>query len=290
MNMKIAKLLLLTCVFSLNFSVTSYASEKTNLDNMDIKPDPKPDTEVRDERVVINNDYDANYYEDEGRLVFRAKLNGVLSKGVQNKLSNDYSSDNRIKASDFIRNGYGGELSTTIFFHNNFAADLSLGVNVYRVNGQAIKDISSNYFKPYGYIDYTDKNNPKFVAENAASFEKTRNITSIPVTALFQFHVAPFGAIRPYVGIGVGYNYLLTYSKEFELKPGFGIVGQVGVDFVLRDDTFISLDVKMSKLNPKIKYKPSVVGYNGNINSPRYIENLVRIDPIIFSLGVGYKF
>ncbi len=289
MNIKIAKSLFLISFVSLNFGSFSYALE-TGVSNAEIESDVAPDIAVRDEKIEPINDYDANYYEDEGRLIFRAKLNGIMSKGVQNKLSSDTANSNPGKVSDLIKNGYGGEFSATIFFHNNFAADLSLGANIYRVNGEAIRDISNNYFKTYRYIDSTDKNNPKSVTVDTAVFEKTRNITSIPVTAMLQFHIAPFGGIRPYVGFGGTYNYLFTYSKEFDIKPAFGIVGQVGVDFVMRDDTFISLDVKMSKLNPKIRYKPSIVGYDGNTNSPRYIENFVKLNPIIFSLGISYKF
>lgn len=45
-----------------------------------------------------------------------------------------------------------------------------------------------------------------------------------------QYRVAPFGAIRPYVGGGLNGTYMYARSKAIKVNSGFGPVLQVGVD------------------------------------------------------------
>ena len=101
---------------------------------------------------------------------------------------------------------------------------------------------------------------------------------------MLQYHIAPYGAIRPYIGAGYQYTWMLSKSKQFVINSGSGYALQAGVDFALADDTLISFDVKRYQLTPKVKFKSSFLTGTSGMTSK------VKINPVIVSLGIGWKF
>ncbi|MES2215661.1 MAG: OmpW family outer membrane protein [Pseudomonadota bacterium] len=212
------------------------------------------------------DDYDSGYYENEGRILFKGRICGITSHGKQKGLPAPTSAAGRASPranSYLIANGFGAEGATTLFFGDNIAAELGLGFNLYKVASPAVSAIAYNY-------------------GNGAQPGKRKQIYAIPLTFTMQYHIAPFGAIRPYVGGGYGGSYLFSKAREFKVKSAHGAVGQVGVDLVMTTDITFNLDVKKYSLSPTISYKTNVVGTN---LSPK-----VKIDPWVISVGMGMKF
>lgn len=212
----------------------------------------------------LENDYYSNYFEDEGRLLLKLRLFGVKADFKQKNLPQAIST-NATPVGPLAKNGFGGDTATTIFFNDNIAAELSLGFAFIRTKNAALNNVNSNY-------------------AGTASTIKKRNIYMIPLTVTGQYHIAPFGAVRPYVGVGYNGTYLFTKAKEFRINNAYGFVFQVGADFVAKDDTFINFDLKQYLMKTKVSYKGAVV------NGASGISSKIKINPLIFSLGFGFKF
>lgn len=88
-----------------------------------------------------NNDYDANYYEDEGSLLF--KIRGFyINAPVKIKTAPINGAE---KPGKLLQNGYGFDTATTYFFTDNIAAELSLGLGMLKTKSSAIKKASTAY-------------------------------------------------------------------------------------------------------------------------------------------------
>jgi outer membrane protein len=210
-------------------------------------------------------DYYPDYYENEGNLLF--KLRGFYASASA-KNSNLPAPTNAGAASPgaLIQNGLGFDTATSFFFTNNFAVELSLGVIYYNVKGSALDAIFTNYGR--------GTNNNK----------KKKNIYTIPASATLQYHIAPYGAIRPYVGGGFHGTYMSTQAKQFKIRNGYGAVLQAGVDFIGKDDTVINFDVRQFFLKSRINYKSNFLNTRSDVSSK------IKLNPVLISVGVGFKF
>lgn len=210
------------------------------------------------------NVYDEDYYEDEGRLLFKVRAHGIIAKGKQKNLPTPTSAT-PVSVGDLVGNGYGADTATTIFFNDNMAAELSLGVDVFGVKSTSLSNIANNY------------------NGTVSTASKRKNLFMVPVTLTGQYHLAPFGAVRPYIGAGYHGAYVFSKIKEFKAGHSHGAVAQVGVDFVAKDDTLITIDVRQFLRTTKIKYKGSVTGGNS-------VSSKVKLNPLVISAGVGFMF
>ncbi|WPY00876.1 OmpW family protein [Candidatus Trichorickettsia mobilis] len=211
----------------------------------------------------IDDDYSADYYSDEGKLLFKVRGYGIASNAKQKGLPKS-SVAAPASTNPFVENGYGGDTATTIFFNDNMAAELSLGFGVLNTKYSTLNNVAHNYG-----------------GQNTAG--KKKKIYMVPLTGTAQYHIAPYGAIRPYVGAGYHGAYLFTKAKEFKIKNGHGAVLQIGVDFVAKDDTFINVDIRKYFLKAKVTYKGALVKNATNISST------AKIDPLVVSAGIGFK-
>ncbi|WP_017443410.1 OmpW family outer membrane protein [Rickettsia gravesii] len=210
-------------------------------------------------------DYDSTpYYENEGSLVFKMRLGGVVSSAKQKGLPIP-TSPQPISVGEVAKNGYGGDVSTTIFFNNYLATELSLGFNVLRTKYTSLAAVAHNY------------------GVDNVKLGKNKPIYMIPATVTGQFHIAPYGGIRPYIGIGYHGSYMLTQATGLKIRNGHGAVGQIGVDFYAKDDTLINIDVRQFFLNPKLEYKPNLV-------DNKTMTSKVKLNPLIVSIGIGFTF
>ncbi len=205
-----------------------------------------------------NDDYDIDYVEEEGRLLFKIRGHGIYTHGKQKNLPPPIAT-NPSAVGSLIQNGFGADTATAIFFNDNIATELSLGFSLLRTKNSTIKSVLNNY-------NYTN------------DIGKRKDIYMIPLTVTGQYHIAPFGAIRPYVGGGYHGAYLFTKSKQIKIKNGHGLVVQAGVDFVAKDDTLITLDLRQYLLNTKVTYK--------NANNA---TSKIKLNPLLISAGIGFK-
>lgn len=214
----------------------------------------------------LASDYDANYYEDEGALLFKIRgaytdSSAKIKKATLNNAENP---------GNFIENGYGLDVATTYFFSDNIATELSLGVSLLRVKNSAIKKASLAF------------------GNGAGNVGKNNDIFFLPLAATIQYHVAPFGAIRPYVGGGYHGAYLYTRSKAIKIDPGHGGVLQAGVDFIAKDDTLFTLDVRQYFLKSKLTLRKEFL-FPGGLAASN-VSSKTTMNPLVVSLGFGFKF
>jgi outer membrane protein len=103
----------------------------------------------------------------------------------------------------------------------------------------------------------------------------------LPPTLLAQYHFLPNAQLRPYVGAGLNYTtmskvHLLNGNAGLEHKS-FGLALQAGADFALDKNWSLNLDVKKVQIR-------------SDVNSAGAIISKVKVDPLLVSVGVGYRF
>jgi len=103
----------------------------------------------------------------------------------------------------------------------------------------------------------------------------------LPPTLSLQYHFAPSKTISPYVGAGVNYTRmssvkLLDGAGDLE-NDSWGLSLQAGVNVRLNQRWSLNADVK------KINLRSDV--YVGGANASH-----LKVDPVLFGLGVGYRF
>jgi len=107
----------------------------------------------------------------------------------------------------------------------------------------------------------------------------------LPPTLTAQYHFLPTSAFNPYVGVGV--NLTLISSVNLAV-PGVGALklssssvgaaAQIGADIQLAPKWFLNVDAKY------VQIKSDVDLANGTKVSA------VKVDPMLFGVGVGYRF
>jgi outer membrane protein len=103
----------------------------------------------------------------------------------------------------------------------------------------------------------------------------------LPPTLTAQYHFAPGATINPYLGVGVNYTrmskvHLLDGAGDLE-NDSWGLALQAGVDLRIDDRWSINADIK------KVNIRSDV--FVGGANASH-----LKVDPVLFGLGVGYRF
>lgn len=108
----------------------------------------------------------------------------------------------------------------------------------------------------------------------------------LPPTLTAQYHFTNFQGFRPYVGAGVNFTSITqvhwTNADVAALKPSisdnsFGWALQAGVDIPVGNGWLVNLDVKKVKIGVDVKVDGTKIGD-------------FNVDPLLFSVGVGYRF
>jgi outer membrane protein len=143
------------------------------------------------------------------------------------------------------------ELDITYFFTPNLAAELVLTY-------------------PQKHDVYTDAG-------------KLGTVKHLPPTLSLQYHVTGLQGFRPYVGAGVNYtrfsgihlgNDTITLDKN-----SVGLAFGAGVDVPLSGGWLLNVDIKKVHIHTDVQVKSS----GATVGS-------LKIDPTLFSVGVGYRF
>lgn len=214
-----------------------------------------------------NNPSRASYYEDEGILLMKMRAFYPVVSSTPKSFSSATNSDSKIGS--LVSKGYGGEVAVSYGFSDRLTAELSAGVGLLRVKKATITAVGSA------------------VSKNAAAVGKNNDIQIVPLSALLQYQIAPFGAIRPYVGAGYSGTYMNTNSKSMKLSSGHGPVIQTGIDFMFKDDTMICFDIKKQFMKSNVTFKKEFLSPTSRFND---VGSKVSWDPLIISVGIGFKF
>jgi outer membrane protein len=104
----------------------------------------------------------------------------------------------------------------------------------------------------------------------------------LPPVVSLQYHPFPAARFSPYVGAGL--NYMLFYGDKdlngftVKLDNGFGYALQVGADVPLNARYSLNIDVK------KVWFETDAKINGGTLKSK------VNLDPVVASVGIGYRF
>lgn len=113
----------------------------------------------------------------------------------------------------------------------------------------------------------------------------------LPPTLTLQYHFAPAAKVRPYVGAGL--NYTIFYGEgtssaldtaigksSLNLSNSFGWAAQAGMDFDLNEKFFLNVDIKYIDMST-----------NARVTTGALVNSVdVKINPIVFGIGLGMKF
>jgi outer membrane protein W len=220
------------------------------------------------------DDFDA---EDEGRLSTKFRAFGAFPKSAQSDLpaknpTVDATGKQEAKEDEELVDVGGGgiEFATEVFLTDHIATELAVGVGAYRT--KKLENIAFNY---------------EASGKTHATAADPKLLWFAPISFGVKYFVAPFGAISPYFGIGYSYNIFFTMSDEYNVGNTHSFVVQAGVDFVTRDDTVYSLDIKKLMQKPEVRYSEKMIA---KVDGKEAIANLKEFSPIVVSVGVGYKF
>lgn len=124
-------------------------------------------------------------------------------------------------------------------------------------------------------LTYPQKHKVRLDGEEIGSFKH------LPPTLSAQYHFAPGAAINPYLGVGVNYTRiskvrLLGGAGDLE-NDSWGLALQAGVDVRIDERWSINADVKKANIRSDV--------YVGGLNASQ-----LKVDPLLFGLGVGYRF
>lgn len=109
----------------------------------------------------------------------------------------------------------------------------------------------------------------------------------LPPTLTIQYHFTPHAKVRPYVG--AGFNYVVFFGEDegdhpavldIDYDNAFGLAIQAGFDVSITKNWSFNIDVKKVWLSTDVDVE-TVVGT---------VETEVDIDPILFGIGIAYRF
>ncbi|WP_243303843.1 OmpW/AlkL family protein [Geothrix oryzisoli] len=111
---------------------------------------------------------------------------------------------------------------------------------------------------------------------------KIGTFKELPPTLTAQWHFLPGQTVDPYVGAGLN----LTLISDVKLADGaldldkrsVGLAAQAGVDFKVARNCYINLDVKYVQIRSDVK---TAAGAK---------VTTVKVDPMLYGVGVGYRF
>jgi len=162
-----------------------------------------------------------------------------------------------------VDNAIVPELDFTYFLTNNVGMELILATSPHDISGQG----------------------------SLAGLGKIADTMALPPTLTLQYHFAPNGSFRPYVGVGA--NWTIFYSDSAKtsltdalgpttvsLSNSFGWAAQAGFDIPINDRVFFNVDVKYIDIDTKA----TLVHGEGTETVA------VSLDPLVFGVGFGMKF
>ncbi len=116
-----------------------------------------------------------------------------------------------------------------------------------------------------------------------------------PTISVQYFPLANDSLWQPYVGVGINYTTFFgeesegklnsTLGQEFdlELKDSWGLAAQAGLDYQITEDIVLNAAVWYIDIKTEATF-------TGKSDGRKIKADNVSIDPLVYMLGVGYKF
>ncbi|WP_179952248.1 OmpW/AlkL family protein [Marinicella rhabdoformis] len=184
--------------------------------------------------------------------------------------------------SSLIRVDGAGVPGTGVNVDDNFSLDLSLA---YMFSDhwavELLADLSSKHnVSAYGLSDLGVPNGTDVVETNV-----------LPPTVFLQYQFRPSEKVRPYMGVGV--NHTLFFSDKLtpaakdvlgasglSLESSFGLGAQFGIDFEMKNDWFLNIDLKYIQIDTEAKFDTAIGRASVDVD----------INPTVFGIGFGRTF
>lgn len=121
-----------------------------------------------------------------------------------------------------------------------------------------------------------------------SSVGKIATVKQLPPTLSAIYHFNTDSAITPYIGVGV--NYTIFFQEDgkgafadskVDLDASFGLAAQVGFDFDLGDNLLLNASVRYIDIDTDATI-------SGGTMPTAKVK--VDVDPIVYSVLIGYKF
>ncbi len=147
------------------------------------------------------------------------------------------------------------ELDITKFFNSNVAAELILG---------------------------TSKHDIALKGSSLGGSQSLGSVNILPPTLTLQYHLNPYGKIRPYAGAGLNYSFFYNaktsdVATSIRYQNHLGYALQLGFDYMIDTRYSVNFDVK------KIFLKTHAV-----VNDA--VSANAKLDPWLIGAGLGYRF
>ncbi|WP_157271534.1 OmpW/AlkL family protein [Azohydromonas aeria] len=157
------------------------------------------------------------------------------------------------------------------------------GIEGLSVNNKTFPEVDITYFFTPNLAAELILTYPQKHDVRVAGMGKVGTIKHLPPTLSLQYHFTGLQGFRPYVGAGINY----TRFSDLDLavpasadKNSFGFAFGAGVDIPLGGGWLLNADIKKAHI------------HLGDVNVPALGGNLgtFKVDPVLFSIGVGYRF
>lgn len=109
---------------------------------------------------------------------------------------------------------------------------------------------------------------------------KIGSLKHLPPTLTVQYHFMPEATFRPYVGAGLNYTRVSSVSLPAGLDVGrssTGLALQLGADWKVAQAWYLNFDVKKVYIDVDVKSGGAKL-------------TTLAIDPLLASIGLGYRF
>jgi outer membrane protein len=114
--------------------------------------------------------------------------------------------------------------------------------------------------------------------------DKAASTDHLPPTFSIQYHFVPDGSFQPYVGAGLNYTTFFSTDTtgpldgtKLDLDDSFGFAWQVGADVLIGDQWLVNFDLRGINIETDAKLDGADLG-------------TVKIDPLVYSVSLGYRF
>ena len=173
--------------------------------------------------------------------------------------------------------------------HSDAYLPLGIPADAIRINGKWIPDLDVEYF-------FT----PHWSGELLLTYPQSQTVTlqhsvlggptvlgsfkHLPPTLLLKYDFLPEDAFQPYVGLGVNLTFIsdvhLTVPTVGSLQldsTNVGPAAQAGFDYRLAPHWYFNMDLKWTMIRSDVKYRGVKI-------------SAVQLDPLLFGVGIGYRF
>lgn len=164
-----------------------------------------------------------------------------------------------------------------------------------KINNSGAPEVDFTYMASdnFGFelIAATTKHHATGTTGTTGTIGRLASTWVLPPTLTAQYHLAPGGKVRPYVGAGI--NYTLFYSEKpsaaletavgqtkVKMKSSFGWAAQAGLDVDLNKNMFLNFDVKYIDIHTTARLSTTAIGVQ---------RVKVNLNPFVFGVGLGFR-